>query len=198
MSTASAMARLDAAINRFDETLIERLRREKAAMERQDAEQRRADAEQARADSERRREYQERYDPAFAAFGVGTPQAVADESPGRYRRRLFESLQRKLPDSNEWSDVRADDIPASARANIEALVIAAAKAEGARPSEANLPPSGEMISRTRIDDMNQRMTEWFGRESFIKSLGRPGRPVERIVDRRSNSVIWGKPLSQAR
>jgi hypothetical protein len=193
MSTASAMARLDAAINRFDETLIERLRREKAAMERQDAEQRRADAEQARADSERRREYQARYDEAFQAFGVQTPAPVDDESPGRYRRRLFESLQRKLPDSNEWASTRADDIPASARSNIEALIIEAAKSEGLRPSAANLPRDG-MVSRTRVDDMNGKSIEWFGRESFIKSMGRPGRPVLRIIDRKSGNAIWGRPF----
>jgi hypothetical protein len=192
------MARLDSAITRFDDVLVERLRREKLAMERQDAERMMADAAQARADSERRREYQARYDPAFAAFGTQTPQPVADESPGQYRRRLFEHLQRRLPDSNEWSDVRADDIPASARANIEALVIDAAKAEGERPSEANLPSNGEMISRTRTDDMGSKMTEFYGKRSFIANMSRPGRLVERIIDRRTNQAIWGKPFSVAR
>jgi hypothetical protein len=189
------MARLDSALTRFDDVLAERLRREKAAMEREDAERMMANAAQARADAFKRTEIAERYDPAFAAFGTQTPQPVADESPGQYRRRLFEHLQRRLPDSNEWSDVRADDIPASARANIEALVIDAAKAEGARPSIDNLPPSGEMISRTRIDDMGSKMTEWFGRRSFIADMGRPGRQVERIVDRKTGNCIWGRPFS---
>jgi hypothetical protein len=190
--------RLDSTLERFDDILVERLRREKAALERQDAERMMADAAQARADSERRREYQARYDPAFAAFGVQTPQPIADERPGQYRRRLFEHLQRRLPDSNEWSDVRADDIPASARANIEALVIDAARLEGERPSADNLPDEGTVM-RTRTDaNTGTKFNEFFGRRSFIADMGRPGRPVARIVDRKTGNCIWGTAFPSAR
>ena len=62
-----------------------------------------AEREQARADSERRRVIQTRYDDAFAAFGTRAPQPVEGERPGAYRRRMFEALRNKLPDSNEWA-----------------------------------------------------------------------------------------------
>ncbi|HEY1864412.1 MAG TPA: hypothetical protein VGG77_12165 [Roseiarcus sp.] len=103
-------------------------------------------------------------------------------------------MQRKLPDSNEWPDVRADDIPASARASIEALVIEAAKAEAARPNADNLPRDGSMISRQRVGEMGEKQTEFYGRESFIKDMGRRGRKVTRIVDRNSGQAIWGRPF----
>ena len=78
------------------------------------------------------------------------------------------------------------------------MLLDAAKAEGERPSLDNLPPSGELVARHRTDDMNAKVTEWYGRDSFIKSMGRPGRPVERIVDRRSGNAIWGRPFDRAR
>lgn len=80
--------------------------------------------------------------------------------------------------------------------NFEKLPLEAAALEGSRPSIANLPPDGSMVERHRVDDMGQRMTVFFGRESFIKSLGRPGRKVVRIVDARSGNAIWGAPFSR--
>jgi hypothetical protein len=197
-ATVTMQRRVDDVIARADDVLRRRLERERDQLVREDAERMMADAAQARADAERRRECQARFDPAFAAFGMQTPQAVADESPGQYRRRLFEHLRRKLPDGHEWASVRADDIPVSARATIEALVIDAAKAEGERPSTENLPDTG-MIMRTRTDaDTGTKYNEFYGRESFIAQMGRSGRRVAKIVDPRSQAVIWGRNFDQAR
>jgi hypothetical protein len=80
--------------------------------------------------------------------------------------------------------------------NIEAMVIAAARQEGLRPSPENLPASGELVPRHRVDDMGSRVTEWHGRSSFIADMSRPGRRVARIIDPRSRSVIWGRPLDR--
>ena len=55
-----------------------------------------------------------------------------------------------------------------------------------------------MISRQRADDTGSKVTEWFGRRSFIADMGQPGRKVAAIVDRRTNQVIWGRPPQQAR
>jgi hypothetical protein len=111
---------------------------------------------------------------------------------------MFELLRNKLPTSNEWSGVRADDVPASARNQIEAFVIKAAMAEGLRPSPENLPPNGELIRRERTDEHGARSVEWLGRESFIKSLSRPGSYVRRIVDPRTHVVHFGEPLRYER
>ena len=88
-----------------------------------------------------------KFDDAFAAFSTETPQARDDEAPGDYRRRLFERLRRRLPDSHDLANIRADELPSGqAYLNFERMIIDAAKAEGERPSFDNLPPSGELIS----------------------------------------------------
>jgi hypothetical protein len=112
--------------------------------------------------------------------------------------RLLNRLVRRLPEGHAWSDTRADDIPLGAAMDrIEEMVLEAAKQEGLAPSFDNLPPSGELISRERADDAGGRVTEWFGRESFIKGMNTPGRKVAAIVDRKSNQVIWGRPFERA-
>ena len=145
-----------------------------------------AEREQARADSERRREIQVRYADAFASHGSLVPAPVDDERPGQYRKRLFDALQRKLPGGHDLATVRSDDLVTTAtRENFEQMLLQAAIAEGAKPSRDNLPRDGSMISRVRVDDdTGERRTEWYGRESFIKQLGRPGRKVSMFCTNR--------------
>jgi hypothetical protein len=53
-----------------------------------------------------------------------------------------------------------------------------------------------MIARTRTDPMtNARVTNWYGRESFIKSMSRPARKVLRLIDPNDGRVLWGRPWS---
>jgi hypothetical protein len=197
MSTSSAMARLDSALSRFDDVLAERLRREKVAMERQDAERGDARRVKMRADADERREIQATYADAFQSFGTETPAPADDEPPARYRARLFNRLARRLASDHELSSIRADDLGSQAVVfdNFERMLLDAARQEGLRPSIDNLPPSGEMIARHRADaDTGAKVTEFYGRQSFIKSMGRPGRKVERIVDRKTGNAIWGRPF----
>ena len=199
MPTPALQARLDATMSRADEVLRARLKREQAELERDAADQRRADAQQAREDVERRRMIVSKFDDAFAAFSTETPQARDDEAPGDYRRRLFERLRRRLPDSHDLANIRANELPSGqAYLNFERMIIDAAKAEGERPSFDNLPPSGELISRTRTDeDSGAKATHWYGRESFIKELGRPAHKVVRVCDPRTQNILWGAPFSRA-
>ena len=184
---------------RADALLDSMTRREIERQRAEDAERMMADAAQAREDAERRRQYQVRYDDAFQAFGERCPQPAADERPGAYRRRLFEHLRRKLPDSNEWSGVRADDVPPSARGQIEALVIKAAMGEGLKPSVENLPASGELVRRERTDqDTGARSIEWLGRRSYIADMGREAQRVLRICDPRRGLVLMGEPFDRVR
>jgi hypothetical protein len=149
--------------------------------------------------AEARTEIASLYADAYRSFGSEPPMALDDEPPSRYRARLFNRLVRRLPQNHEWSSTRADDIPAGpAMDNIEAMVIAAALLEGQRPSQENLPPSGELISRNRVDAATgERMTEFFGRESFIKSMGREGRKLLHIKNPASGAVLWGRALETA-
>ena len=107
---------------------------------------------------------------------------------------------KRLPSGHELSEIRADDISSQATVydHFEREVIKAAALEGARPSPENLPCDGTLISRVRSDDMGGKSIEFFGRESFIKDMSRPGRQVRCIRDARSGQAIWGSPLPQAR
>jgi hypothetical protein len=81
------MDRLDAIINR-------RVGEEEAALKCEDARQRRS-----------RRLIAQTNDDAYRALQVTTPKAADDESPSRYRARLFNGLARRLPpvhDPRAW------------------------------------------------------------------------------------------------
>jgi hypothetical protein len=139
-----------------------------------------------------------KFDDAFRSFSVETPQARDDETPGAYRRRLFSRLQRKLPDSHDLVDIRADDLPSGqAYLNFEQMIIDAAKAEGEHPSFDNLPRDGTFVSRTRADDTNGKRVDFYGRESFVKQFSREGRRVLRLVHPPTGNVLLGAPFSRA-
>ena len=70
--------------------------------------------------------------------------------------------------------------------NIEGLMLRAAAVQTDEPHPSTLPPAGQHVSRTRVDESSgQKKTEWFGRKSFIADIGLPGRRVVRIQKRPS-------------
>ena len=185
---------------RMDSVFDQRLRLEEQELAA--AAQRRADAARAKArdDAERRRLIAERYDDSFRAFGTEVPAAVDDEAPAAYRRRLFNRLARKLAPDHELAQIRADDVSGQPIVfdNFEAMLLDAAKAEGERPSTENLPSDGSLIARNRVDDMGAKTTEFFGRESFVKSMGLPGRRVLRICNPKTGDVLHGPRFRRTR
>jgi DNA-binding MarR family transcriptional regulator len=98
-------------------------------------------------------------------------------------------LRNKLPDSHDLAEVDPSELPVEALANFEDMLIEAATAEAQNPSHDNLPADGSLIERTRTDAATgEKHIDWYGRQSFIKSLTRHGRPVERIVDRKATKL----------
>jgi hypothetical protein len=196
---SALQARFDATLSRADALLVERLRREQDQLEREDAAQRRADAAQARANSERCSEVQARFDGPFAGFGVMTPQAKDGEDADSYRCRLFRGLLKRLPPDHELVGIEPSELPEIALDNLEQQLITEAAREAASPSESSLPSDGSMVMRTRTDaNTGTKYNEFYGTESFIKSMGREGRKVLAIRDPRDNTIIWGRQLQQAR
>lgn len=201
MATQSQMdfinRRIDGVSARADALLERQLRDREEEQARADADLETARRQKARSYAEGCRQYQSRYDNSFSAFNVSTPQAVDGEHPEKYRIRLFNRLVRKLPEGHKWSNTRADDLPLGpALDRIEEMVLEAAKQEGLQPSMENLPPSGEMISRERADDGGGKITEWFGRRSFIAEMGQPGRKVLRLCDPKSGRVLLGQQFNR--
>jgi hypothetical protein len=183
--------RIDGSTRRIDAMLDGIARREAERQRAEDAEREEARRVRMRDNAERRREFGARYADAFAAFGVEMPPPVDNESAGEYRKRLFNRLVRKLPRSHSLADVRADDIPGGAAArNFEQLLLEAVKLEAERPSPENLPRDGSLIRRDETDPMTgAHSIKWLGKESFIKSMGRPSGRVLRIIDRKNNNSV---------
>ena len=195
---STAQAKLDSAFDRLDAIINRRVREEEAALKREDAA--RADAARMRASrhAEQRMEIASRYADAYRAFGVEVPMPVDNERPVDFRDRLWNRLRTKLASSHPMADVRADDLSTQVMDNLEPQLLEAAIAEGQRPSMSNLPPSGELVARNRVDSATgERSVEWFGRESYVKQMGRPGRRVLHIKNPQTGSVLWGQPIETA-
>jgi hypothetical protein len=80
------------------------------------------------------------------------------------------------------------DLPRSVLPIYERAIMAAAKLQAESPHRSTLPPKGQFESRVRTDDGGRKERVWFGRESFIKGLGRPGRKVAAILSK--GEPIW--------
>jgi hypothetical protein len=197
--SSSVQARFDETMARADDLLRQRLKREEQELARQDGSLEDARRAKMRQAAEERRQIQAVYADAFASFGTEVPAPVDDEPVPRYRARLFNRIVRRLPQTNEWSSTRADDIPAGpAMDTIERLVIESAQLEGQRPSFENLPDDGSMIMRTRVDDMGEKSINWYGKESFIKSMGRPGRRSSASLTATVGRRFGADPFDRAR
>ena len=196
---STAQNRLDSTMSRLDDVLDSQLRRLEKIEAQHAAEREAARAQRARDNAEARRGIQARYDSAFRSFGSETPMPVDDEGPLAYRSRLYNRLARRLSPDHKLAAIRADDLGNQPQVfdNFEEMLLDAAKAEGERPSQENLPTDGTIIARTRTDsDTGSKVTEFFGRESFIKDFTRPGRKVMRLIDPNSRTVVWGRPLDR--
>ena len=54
---------------------------------------------------------------------------------------------------------------------------------------------GEFVERVRVDDATgQKEVHFFGKESFIKQMSRPGR--RRFVNPATGDVLFGRPYSR--
>jgi hypothetical protein len=194
---SAVQSRLDETLSRADEILRQRLKQEIAEQERADAARADEARLRARRNAERCREHQERFSDAFEAFGLRAPAPVDGERSVEYRDRLWNSIVRKLPPTHDMASIYADDLSTQVMNGLEPELLQAAKAEGERPSFDNLPSDGSLIARQRVDeDTGAKATHWFGKESFIKSLGREGRRVARIVHP-VHGALWGAPFSRA-
>jgi hypothetical protein len=194
------MSALQEKMNRLDALLDRKLADREAEQAREDASLEDARRQRQRANAEARREIAARYDSAYQSFGTTVPEAADDEPVQRYRARLFDRLARRLPETNEWATVRADNLPSGiAFDNVEKLVLESAVSEGLRPSFDNLPPDGSEISRVRVDpNTNERSTNFYSRRSFIHDFSRPGQRVLRFLNPKTGDVLFGPVFPRAR
>ena len=191
--TSPAQERIDASMARLDSILDQRLQHEERELAADNADREAARRQRQRDNAEQRRQIQVTYSDAFASFGTDVPAPADDESPARYRVRLFNRLARRLPESHEWASMRADDLPLGpAMDNIEAMIIASAKAEGLRPTLRQFAKRRDIgCSRPASATWAKNRSTITGRESFIKQLSTPAQNVVRIMNPRTGEVLAG-------
>jgi hypothetical protein len=140
--------------------------------------------------------HQAKYDEVYGKFGERAPARVADESPFKYRRRLFRGLQDKLPSDSNLIGLDPDELNTEAIEPFEGLLLEAAAKEGAQPSPENTPSDGSLIARHRTDEATgQRFTDWYGKRSFIADLSRRGQRVVAFL--KDGEAVWPPRLREA-
>ena len=117
---------------------------------------------------------QERADNAFEPWGFRAPGPTLGVDPDEYRRDMLVKAKRLLPGSNELRHVKIWDLPHSALSRFEDMIYPAARATA---YSADSVPDGEMRQIHKPTANGSEITEWVGRESFVKAMGRPGRRV---------------------
>ena len=169
--------RFNSTLNRLDnllDTQVARLEKVEAAQAADREEARRARMRDAMYE---RNEIGSRYADAYRSFGSEVPAPADDEAPSAYRRRLFNRLVRRLSPDHKLAQIRSDDLGNQPVVfdNFEAMLLAAAKAEGERPSQENLPTNGEMIAHPRRC-RHWRKNDGVFRHSFVHQGLRTTRP----------------------
>ena len=138
---SAVQQRFDDTLSRLDSVLDQQVARLERVEAQQAAEREEARRARMRDAMHERTEIGSRYADAFRSFGTEVPAPVDDEAPSRYRARLFNRLARRLPPDHKLAQIRSDDLGSQPQVfdNFEEMIIDAAKAEGERPSQENLP-----------------------------------------------------------
>ena len=115
---------------------------------------------------------QARADSVFAAFGERAPRPLEGEVLIDYRKRLATKLKKH---SQTWGKVKLSELPESAFKIAEDAIYNDAAIAAATPADLE---AGELRMVTKIDPTTGvRSNVFYGKESFVKQMGRPGRRV---------------------
>jgi hypothetical protein len=115
---------------------------------------------------------QARADAVFVNFGSRAPRPMEGETLFDYRKRLATKLKSH---SSRWKDVKFSRLDDETFTPIESQVYDDAIAAAANPVDLQ---AGELREVTKINPQTGvRTIEFYGKESFVKQMGRPGRRV---------------------
>jgi|SRR6516162_2547997 hypothetical protein len=122
------------------------------------------------------RQYQAHYDETLQRIGVHAPSPVLGQSCNDYRRETLRQLKRTfLPQNHDLYQVQYRGLKADALRALEPQLLAAVVVE------ANNPATVEPGQFRKIPEHNEfghvTSFKFIGPESFVKSMGRPGRKV---------------------
>jgi hypothetical protein len=115
---------------------------------------------------------QARADAVFNGFGTRAPRPLEGEVLLDYRKRLATKLKTH---SIAWKGVKLSQLPEEAFGIAESQIYADADTAAANPVDLG---EGELRTVTKIDpSTGVRSNVFYGKESFVKAMGRPGRRV---------------------
>jgi hypothetical protein len=116
---------------------------------------------------------QARADAVFNGFGQRAPRPLEGETIIDYRKRLATKLKGY---SSAWKGVKFSQLPEEAFGIAETQVYADAIAAATNPTDLE---AGELRQVTKTDPTTGvRTIVFYGKESFVKQMGRPGRRVK--------------------
>jgi hypothetical protein len=117
-------------------------------------------------------EAQSRADSVFNGFGQRAPRPLEGENLLDYRKRLATKLKSH---SNIWKAVKLSVLPEEAFGIAETQIYSDAATAAVNPIDLK---AGELRMVTKIDPATGvRSNVFYGTESFVKAMGRPGRRV---------------------
>lgn len=121
----------------------------------------------------------EQVDEAFQLWGRAAPPMRANEDERRYIERVSRIAQKRnyLSYDEPAKQVDFRELPVNARPQFTDMLLEGIKRSVSR---ADTVPDGEMRARHVHNGGGGRVTEWIGRESFVKQLTTPARRVTRI------------------
>jgi hypothetical protein len=123
---------------------------------------------------------QARADSVYQGFGKHAPRPLEGEVLFDYRKRLATNLKMH---SAMWKGVKLSRLDEEAFGPIESQIYADAATAAANPSDLE---AGELRMVTKIDPTTGvRSNVFYGKEHFVKSMGRPGRRVASFSTRGS-------------
>jgi hypothetical protein len=115
---------------------------------------------------------QAKADAVFNGFGQRAPRPLEGEALLDYRKRLATKLKAYSP---AWKTVKFSQLPAEAFGIAESQVYSDAISAAANPIDLE---AGELRAVTKTDPTTGvRTIVFYGKESFVKQMGRPGRRV---------------------
>jgi hypothetical protein len=115
---------------------------------------------------------QARADTVFNGFGQRAPRPLEGELLIDYRKRLATKLKSYSP---VWKSVKFSQLPEEAFGIAEGQVYADAVSAASNPTDLE---AGELRQVTKTDPTTGvRTINFYGKESFVKQMGRPGRRV---------------------
>jgi hypothetical protein len=115
---------------------------------------------------------QARADAVFNGFGQRAPRPLEGEALIDYRKRLATKLKSYSP---VWKSVKFSQLPEEAFGIAETQVYSDAISAASNPTDLE---AGELRQVTKLDPTTGvRTINFYGKESFVKQMGRPGRRV---------------------